>query len=144
MKFLTMILLTLLMGKGCSDEEKQELGSSVIEYSAMTRGFSYTIQIQDKKVTITKGSREKTVETKDISDQDWKSLIAEVSKLQLEQLSNLKAPTEKRFYDGAAIANLKITYQGKEYKTTDFDDGFPPAEIESLVNKITIYKPSRE
>jgi hypothetical protein len=54
----------------------------------------------------------------------------------LEELPKLKYPTQKRFYDGAAIANLKIRYQDKDYETVDFDHGFPPAEIEKIVNKI--------
>jgi hypothetical protein len=54
----------------------------------------------------------------------------------LDEIPTLKDPTQKRFYDGAAIANLKIRYQEKNYETTDFDHGFPPAAIEKLVNKI--------
>jgi hypothetical protein len=37
--------------------------------------------------------------------------------VELDSLSKLKAPTEKRFYDGAAIANLKITFKDKTYET---------------------------
>ena len=50
------------------------------------------------------------------------------------KLSSLKAPTEKRFYDGAPITNLRITKNKEVYQTTDFDGGFPPKEIENLVN----------
>jgi hypothetical protein len=43
-------------------------------------------------------------------------------------LKDLKIPTEKRFYDGAAIANLKIIYKGVN-ETPSFDHGSPPYEI---------------
>jgi hypothetical protein len=56
----------------------------------------------------------------------------------LEEIPNLKAPTEKRFYDGAAIANINIIYKGKTYESNGFDHGNPPLEIEKLVNKITL------
>ena len=54
----------------------------------------------------------------------------------MEKVPTLKDPTQKRFYDGAAIANLKIRYKNKDYQTSDFDHGFPPVEIEKVVNKI--------
>jgi hypothetical protein len=65
-------------------------------------------------------------------------------KIDLEKLPTLKDPTQKRFYDGAAIANLKIRYHDKNYETTDFDHEFPPAEIEKLVNKIVSLAKEKE
>jgi hypothetical protein len=65
-----------------------------------------------------------------------------INKLDLENLTNLKAPTEKRFYDGAAIANLKIIYNGKIYQSSDFDHGFPPMQIKRVVEMINLlFKP---
>jgi hypothetical protein len=52
-------------------------------------------------------------------------------------LASYKDPTQKRFYDGAAMADVKIKHKDKEYQTVTFDHGFPPVEIEKLVNKIT-------
>jgi hypothetical protein len=40
--------------------------------------------------------------------------------VEIEQLSKFKAQSEKRFHDGAAIANLKL-YTKETYETTDFD-----------------------
>ena len=54
----------------------------------------------------------------------------------LADFPKYKDPSQKRFYDGAPIANLSVTYQSKTYQTTDFDHGTPPVEIEKLVNKI--------
>jgi hypothetical protein len=39
---------------------------------------------------------------------------------------------------------LKIRYQDKNYETTDFDHGFPPAEIEKLVKKIVSLAKEKE
>ena len=56
--------------------------------------------------------------------------------MDIEQIPNLKAPTENRFFDGAAIANLKISYKGTIYESASFDHGNPPKEIEPLVKEI--------
>ena len=91
-------------------------------------------------VTVSKDRDEndKSVLTK-ISNADWKELVESFKTIELDSLSKLKAPTEKRFYDGAAIANLKITYKDKTYETTSFDHGFPPKEINKFVNKINSF-----
>jgi hypothetical protein len=65
-------------------------------------------------------------------------LVSDFETIALDSLATYKDPTQKRFYDGAAIANLKVTYKEKEYQTLDFDHGFPPVEIEKLVNKIVV------
>ena len=74
----------------------------------------------------------------EISKADWKKIIDAFQEVDLEGIAALKSPTEKRFYDGAAIANIKITYQGKTYESQAFDHGNPPVEIGKLVNNITV------
>ena len=49
----------------------------------------------------------------------------------------MKWPTEKRYYDGAAHANITFESKGVKYPANGFDHGFPPAEVEKLVNLIT-------
>jgi hypothetical protein len=74
-----------------------------------------------------------------ISDEEWKELVGYFETLNLDNLATLKAPTEKRFHDGAAIANLKVVYKDKTYKTEAFDYGVPPTEIKKLVDKINSF-----
>ena len=50
----------------------------------------------------------------------------------LESLEKLEAPTGKRLYDAAAHAILKISVDGKTYRTSTFDHGFPPKDIERI------------
>lgn len=129
-----MIFLTIFLGKGCDSEKKQDLETTVIEYVANTRGFYKKITIQNQMVSVSKDRKgsDKPVQNK-IADSDWKKLIADFQEVNLDELPNLKAPSEKRFYDGAAIANLKITYKDKTYESTNFDHGNPPSEIKKLV-----------
>lgn len=107
--------------------------STQMEYSAMSRGLYKKIVVQNKTVSVTNGRNTEAIESK-IDDAKWKQIVAEFSKINLESIPTLKGPTEKRFYDGAAIGNLKITQNQKIYETPGFDNGYPPKEIEKLVN----------
>lgn len=140
MKLLSLLFLTLFLGKGCDSDKQQDMKTAVIEYVANTRGFYRKITIQNQMVTVSKERRgnDNAIAEK-ISDADWNVLVTAFQELDLDGIPNLKAPTEKRFYDGAAIANLKIIYKEKTYESTSFDHGFPPAEIEKLVNKINSF-----
>jgi len=145
MKIATMIFLFLFLGKGCDTERKQDLESTVIEYVANTRGFYQKITIQNQMVSVSKDRKgeEKPVQTK-ISDSDWKKVISNFQEVDLDQLSNLKAPSEKRFYDGVAIANLKVTYKDEVYESTSFDHGNPPAAIKKLVAQMNTLVKEKE
>lgn len=137
MKAITMILLSVFLAKGCSNQAQNDIANSTLQYTATTRGFFQKIVVINQKATISRDRNgEKSPEEIAISDKDWKEIIGYFEKIDLEKLPTLKDPTQKRFYDGAAIANLKIRYQDKNYETVSFDHGFPPAEIEKLVNKI--------
>ncbi|CAM2850770.1 hypothetical protein [Flavobacterium frigoris] len=137
MRILSLLLLTIFLGKSCEGQSKQDLESAVIEYTANTRGFYQKITVQNQMVIISKdrSGQEKVVPTK-IAAKDWEELVDYFNKMELDSLPKLKAPTEKRFYDGAPIANFKITFKDKTYETTSFDHGFPPKEIKKFVDKI--------
>lgn len=145
MKAITMILLTIFLAKSCTNEAQNDLTNTVIQYTANTRGFYQKIVIVNQKATISRDRSEKAPKEEiTISDADWAVLVAAFAKINLEEVPKLKDPTQKRFYDGAPIANLKIRYQDQDYETTDFDHGFPPKEIEKLVNKIVALAKEKE
>jgi hypothetical protein len=137
MKLFSILFLTIFLGKGCDSEQQQDMKMAVVTYTANTRGFYQRITIQDQNILVSKERGDQTVTTSKISDADWKTLVTEFSKIKLDDLPNLKAPTEKRFYDGAAIGDLKVAYKGQTtYESSAFDHGTPPAEIAGLVNKM--------
>jgi hypothetical protein len=140
MKVFTMILLSVFLSKSCTSQTKNDLKTAVLEYTANTRGFYQKITIENQMVTISKdrSGTDKAVATK-ISEKDWKELVGYFESLNLDSLATLKAPTEKRFHDGAAIANLKVVYKDKTYETEAFDHGYPPTEIKKLVDKINTF-----
>jgi len=140
MKVLSILFLTIFLGKGCDSETKQDLETAVIEYVANTRGFYQKITIQNNTVSVSRDrdGKDNPAAVK-LSEADKKELLAGFQDIELEEMQNLKSPTEKRFYDGAAIAGITITYKGKTYKSAAFDHGNPPVEIEKLVTKVTSY-----
>lgn len=138
MKILSLLFLTIFLGKGCDAQEKKDIATAVIEYTANTRGFYQKIVVQDQKYSVSKIRNKELPADLAISNSDWKKIIDAFQEVDLEGFQNLKAPTQKRLYDGAAIADLRITYKGKEYFTPSFDHGNPPDEIKKLVDRITV------
>ena len=145
MKAITIILLSVFLVKSCSNQAQNDIANTTLQYTASSRGFFQKIVVINQKATISRDRNgEKFPEEIAISDKDWKEIIGYFEKIDLEKVPTLKDPTQKRFYDGAAIANLKVRYQDKNYETTDFDHEFPPAEIEKLVNKIVSLAKEKE
>ncbi len=140
MKLFAVILLSVFLSKSCEGQTKNDLKTAVLEYTANTRGFYQKITIQDQMVSVSKdrNGNDKAIVTK-ISEKDWKELVAHFETIELESLPTLKAPTEKRFHDGAAIADLKVVYKDKTFQTEAFDHGYPPETIKKLVTKINSF-----
>jgi hypothetical protein len=146
MKLIGMILLTVFLGKSCSNETQNDINNAVLQYHAHTRGFHLKVIINNQEATISKGRTPESMNQKQvkISDSDWKELVSLFAKTNLEAFPDLKDPTQKRFYDGAAIADLKVRYQDKNYETKDFDHTNPPPEIADLINKIVALAEEKE
>jgi hypothetical protein len=84
----------LFLGKGCDNTDNKDINTAVIEYVANTRGFYQKITIQKQMVTVSKDRSERKVTPVKISDADWKTLIKIFDDITLEELKDLKSPTE--------------------------------------------------
>lgn len=135
MKIISLLFLTLILGKNCQSQNSMDLNTAKVEYTANSRGLYNNTVVENKTVSVTKTRDGKPVSSS-LTDAQWNNLIKEFQKVNLEEIQNLKAPTQKRFHDGAAMANLKITYKGKTYESQTFDNGNPPEKIKNLVNTI--------
>ena len=135
MKIVTLLFLTLILGKNCQSQNNMDLSTAKIEYTANSRGLYNNTVIENKTVSVTKTRDGKPI-SNSLTDAELNALITEFQKVNLDEIPSLKAPTQKRFHDGAAMANLKITYQGKTYESQTFDHGFPPEKIKNLVNTL--------
>lgn len=140
MKNLILALFLIFTASSCVSQKNTFTNSTEIEYTANTRGFYQKITIQNQKAMVFKNrNNSEKPSVIAISDSEWRDFLNYFESINLDKLATLKAPTEKRFYDGAAIANLKIVYKDKIYETTSFDHGHPPEEIKDLVNKINSF-----
>ena len=138
MKKIITFFLSFVVLSGCSPKLTPNINEATINYQAFSRGYFLNVEMQGNKVTV---SKERDVKGKDLilNDAEAKELSDLFQKISLTDLETYKGSTEKRFYDGAAIANLTVNYQGKTYKTPDFDHGNPPAEIADFINKIVSF-----
>ena len=120
-------------------ENKVQTGTKV-EYEAMSRGFFSKIIFENNQLTIAsdRNNAEKGTVVM-LTKEDISAISNLVKAVKLDELPNLKAPSEKRMYDGAAHANLTITSNGKVYTGAGFDGGNPPAAIAKLVTKLVSY-----
>lgn len=132
------LLLIIFAFTACSGQKKAADSLLKIEYKAHSRGFYQTILIESQVVYVTKNRQDKP-NAFQLSAADWNGLNTIVLELDLESLPSIKAPTEKRLFDGAAIASLKIIQGGKIYESQSFDHGFPPTEIKKLIDIINTF-----
>ncbi len=109
-----------------------------IEYTANTRGFYTQVIITNRTISIQKDREAKSpAEIRECSVEELNQLKTLLSTIDISKLSEYEGPTQKRLYDGAAMAYLKIYQDSKEYKTPTFDHGYPNINIEAFVNTIT-------
>ena len=129
--------MVFFLAKGCGTETAKDMQTAQIEYTANTRGFFQKLMV-DNGVLSKSEDRNSDAKAKaiNLTKEQKQELVDAFQEINLEDLSDYKAPTEKRFYDGAAIGKLKITYQGKTYESQEFDHGNPPVEIEKFVDKL--------
>lgn len=118
--------------------QMQETGT-IVEYTANTRGYHLKIKLTSNELSFT-NQRDSNELTKVSLKEDQKAELQQLLKaINVEKIAELKAPTQKRLYDGAAHADLTINVNGKEYHSAGFDHGEPPAEIEKFIKKLISY-----
>ena len=108
----------------------------LIEYEALSRGSFLQIKIDKDHIEKTTDRDVKDVISKKCSNDDWKAILSLLKSIDIEKIGALKSPTEKRLFDGAPHAQLKITSTTKTYTSGGFDHGAPPQEIEPLITTI--------
>lgn len=115
----------------------KESSIPTILYEANARNFVLKLKVENQILYINKHRDIIGYESQiEISDNDWKEITDLVKKVDLNKVKDLKWPTEMRYYDGAADANVTFISNGIEYPAKGFDHGHPPLEIENLINKI--------
>ena len=118
-------------------EDSKQSDVPTFYYEANARGYTLSCKVENQVLYTTK-EREFTDYSDKIaiSDADWNEISTLVKAVDLDKVKDMKWPTEKRYYDGAAHANITFELKGVKYPANGFDHGFPPVEVEKLVNKI--------
>ena len=131
-----LMFLVLTVVVGCASSLQKQSEDITITYEAITRGSNMIITAKHNAVTVNAVRQEKISTTTTVSKDEWNEVIKELDKIDLNKINELKAPTDKRLYDGAMIASVIVKLKDTTYHSSSFDHGNPPAEIEALVNKI--------
>ncbi len=137
MRFVFLFIFSCIVAScGTQKQASMESVDYNFRYESFTRGSRQIIEINSEKTHIE--STAKRIDTViSTSKKDWKTLVTEANKIDLSALKTLKAPSEKRMFDGAATATLLVTKANKTYSSASFDHGNPPKEIADLINTIT-------
>lgn len=119
-----------------SEAVKDNYEKVFIIYQATSRASFEYIQVSKTEISITEDRSLKSMNSYKCEHDDWSILNKLLNDIDVEHLDALKAPTDKRLYDGAAHATLFVIKGDVSMMTPTFDHGAPPQEIEVLVNKV--------
>ncbi len=136
MKYLVVVLLSIFINKGCSQENQDDVMLKSITYQAVTRGSDYKCTVDKQKVGVSTSGLETSSSSKDISKNDWGVIKAMVEKLEVSTIDKLEAPSANSSVDRTAIGSLSIRIGETIYESASFDDSNPPKELKPLINKI--------
>ncbi len=153
MKILLSILVIMFSAKECKSSKEQALEEDnarntefvdqsdvKITYQALSRGAFEYICISKDTVHISTDRSLKKVTSYSCDKNDWRAISDLLKDVDINSFSSLKAPTDKRLFDGAPHATLKLATGSDEISTPTFDHGHPPKAIEELVNKVLSIK----
>lgn len=135
-KLTSLLLLAVIIATGCASTMLKQSDDITIEYQAMTRGSNREVILKKDAMEVRDVAGSSTLSKATITVEQWNDIIKELDKVELNKIAELKAPTNKRFYDGAMIATLTVKTKDTTYRSSSFDHGNPPAEIAEVVNKV--------
>lgn len=129
MKYLKIIIpVVFLLMMNCAAQNNTKEFDKIV-YKAQTRGSLVQLTIEGNKLSYKTYQKEGT---KEVTKEQLEELKRIVNELNLDEISGLKAPSEKRITDGALHAEFAIKITDKEYKSSTFDAGNPPKELKKL------------
>lgn len=130
-KKITALLIFITINSCAAQEEKQN--NLEIIYKAQTRGSSYQISYVNHKIDFKNNSIEKTITLK---AEDIKIISTLVSKINLDKIQTLIAPSSNSSSDRAMIAFFFIKVNKEAFTSSNFDHENPPQELNLLYQKL--------
>ena len=130
MKFLIMIIAFAVMD-ACNAQHSEEVVEIV--YKTYSRGSSLEMKVSPNQLVYK--TRESESSTPLTSEQ-WKSLTLLCDEIALDKIKDFPAPSNRRWGDMAAHANLIILTEKGNYRSQTFDAGNPPEELLLLIKEL--------
>lgn len=118
------------------EKAKNTAGVQSVLYQEVSRGFYKEITVNPKQISKTTLRNDPQKPTLLYSKENWQKISNYCEAIQVQEIASLKAPSEKRAFDGAAHASVHITVTDSTYHSATFDAGNPPAVLKPLVNQI--------
>lgn len=135
MKHLITLFLMLII-LSCTAQNSIEKSTSQINkisLTELTRGTNRIYTIENGKV---ENSTNGNITSQKLSESEWLKISRIIEKIDTENISKLVAPSTKRYSDAALASTVIIYKNGKEYQSSGFDSGNPPAELKDLYTEI--------
>ncbi|WP_047790699.1 hypothetical protein [Tenacibaculum mesophilum] len=129
LKIITPVVFLLMMNCAAQNKIKE---FDKIAYEAQIRGSIVQLTIEGNNLSYKINQKEGS---KKVTKEQLEELNTIVNELNLEEISDLQAPSKKRkrITDGALQAEIIIKMtNNKEYKSSVFDAGNPPKELKKL------------
>lgn len=106
-----------------------------IEYSSSSMGGFKKIIINKKTISVS-GKKSSNPKTEVCKKEYWDRIIETIDAIDISTISSLEAPSKDFLFDGAPLANLKISFENTVYVTPPFDHGNPNKNIAPLIKEI--------
>ena len=123
-------VFVLLITVSCVAQKTSQEIEEVV-FNAHTRGSSENITVVNYNVY---HKTQKDSKTHFINKDKREAMEAIINKIDVAKIADLKAPSNKRMFDGALHATVTIKIGDKTYVSSSFDDNNPPAELKPLVD----------
>jgi hypothetical protein len=130
MKFFSILIFSLITLSNCNSQSLENL---TLNYNAATRGSSVNLDANSSEIQYSDIEGDKKIT---LSKMQWKEIEKLVSKIDLDGIQNLTAPSEGSHTDRALIATLSIMIGDETYESVNFDHGNPPIELKELIEKL--------
>jgi len=142
MKFFFTAFLLILSNSSCvfnkniSEHNTKDYNTLEIIYTQFSRGFFKEIHIEKSKITTYLNYQKTEIKERKIKHEEWDKCVSFLRKIEKNNISKLKSPTNDRQTDKVHYAKLTILYSKSEISSTEFDHGFAPDLIKPLIDFI--------
>ena len=140
--FITAFCLTLLT-TNCSSNKarlstlKPKIENNVFIYKKYSRGFYNEFRIGEEKITSYLNYQKTEISEKSTVEKDWEYCLKLLNDINLNNFSDLKAPSNLRQTDHVLHGVLTIKIKEKDFTAScHFDHGNPPEKIKVLVEHL--------